>query len=255
MDKRPFTCCFTGHRNLPIGQEEEIWRRVYACLEPLLEEGVRYFGVGGALGFDTLVAEKLLELRESRPQIRIILVQPFPGYQSRWTPAQQARAAAVEARVDRWSSAAKRPAVRPFWPATGTWWTAPPAASPGVPAPPAAPPTPCAMRKSRACGCGTWPCPAKGTNCALPKVFGVPIMEGNKRGDGADDRSSSSLDLGQGQVHDLPAPGPQDPGPFVGVRGRQGGAGRDQAAGSHPGVPGGTGRHAGRGRRVHGSDP
>lgn len=101
MDKRSFTCCFTGHRNLPIGQEEEIWKRVYARLEPLLEEGVRYFGVGGALGFDTLVAEKLLMLRESRPEIRIILVQPFPGYQSRWTPVQQAHAAAVEARVDK----------------------------------------------------------------------------------------------------------------------------------------------------------
>ncbi len=74
---------------------------MYACLDPLLEEGVRYFGVGGALGFDTLVTEKLLALRESRPEIRIILVQPFSGYQSRWTPAQQARAAAVEARVDK----------------------------------------------------------------------------------------------------------------------------------------------------------
>lgn len=101
MDKRPFTCCFTGHRNLPAGQEDEIWKRVYACLEPLLEEGVHYFGVGGALEFDTLVAERLIALRESQPQIRIILVQPFQGYQSRWTPAQQARAAAVEARVDK----------------------------------------------------------------------------------------------------------------------------------------------------------
>ena len=62
---------------------------------------MRYFGVGGALGFDTLVAEKLPALRESQPKIRIILVQPFSGYQSRWTPAQQARAAAVEARVDK----------------------------------------------------------------------------------------------------------------------------------------------------------
>ena len=84
-----------------MGQEDEIWKRVSACLNPLLEEGVRYFGVGGTLGFDTLVAEKLLVLRGSPPQIRIILVQPFPGYQSRWTPAQQARAAAVEARVDK----------------------------------------------------------------------------------------------------------------------------------------------------------
>lgn len=101
MDKRPYTCCFTGHRNLPAAQEEEIWQRVYAYLEPLLEEGVHYFGVGGAMGFDTLVAEKLLALRERQPQIRIILVQPFQGYQSRWTPAQQARAAAVEAGVDK----------------------------------------------------------------------------------------------------------------------------------------------------------
>ena len=101
MNKRPFTCCFTGHRNLPMEKEEEIWQRVYTRLQPLLDEGVRYFGVGGALGFDTLVAEKLLALRASRPQMRIILMQPFQGYQSRWTPAQQARAAAVEARVDK----------------------------------------------------------------------------------------------------------------------------------------------------------
>lgn len=101
MDTRPYTCCFTGHRNLPIHQEEEIWQRVCTRLYPLLERGVRYFGVGGAIGFDTLVAEKLLDLRKTYPQIRVILVQPFQGYQSRWTPAQQARAAAVENRVDK----------------------------------------------------------------------------------------------------------------------------------------------------------
>lgn len=115
MDKRPFTCCFTGHRILPAGQEEEIWRRVYACLEPLLEEGVRYFGVGGALGFDTLVAEKLLALRESHTQIRIILVQPFLGYQRRWTPVQQSRAAAVESRVDRVVVCCQRPSREAFF--------------------------------------------------------------------------------------------------------------------------------------------
>ena len=101
MDTRPYTCCFTGHRNLPIHQEEEIWQRVCTRLYPLLERGVRYFGVGGAIGFDTLVAEKLLNLRKTYPQIRVILVQPFQGCQSRWTPAQQARAAAVENRVDK----------------------------------------------------------------------------------------------------------------------------------------------------------
>lgn len=101
MDTRPYTCCFTGHRNLSIHQEEEIWQRVCTRLYPLLERGVRCFGVGGAIGFDTLVAEKLLNLRKTYPQIRVILVQPFQGYQSRWTAAQQARAAAVENRVDK----------------------------------------------------------------------------------------------------------------------------------------------------------
>lgn len=101
MDKRAQTCCFTGHRHLPAWKEEVIWQRVLEYLLPLLEQGVRYFGVGGALGFDTLAAEKLLDLREQYPQIRVILVLPFRGYQSRWTAAQQARAAQIESRVDK----------------------------------------------------------------------------------------------------------------------------------------------------------
>ena len=129
MDKRAQTCCFTGHRHLPAGEEETIWQRVQEHLISLLEQGVRYFGVGGALGFDTLVAEKLLDLRRQYPQIRVILVLPFRGYQSRWTAAQQARAARIESRVDKVSTAATPPAVRPFWPATGIWWTARPTVS------------------------------------------------------------------------------------------------------------------------------
>ena len=101
MNKRAQTCCFTGHRQLPFGEEDAIWHRVLERLEPLLEQGVRYFGVGGALGFDTLVAEKLLELRSQYPQIRVILVLPFQGYQSRWTDEQRARAAQVERRADK----------------------------------------------------------------------------------------------------------------------------------------------------------
>lgn len=120
MDKRPFTCCFTGHRNLPLGQEEETWKRVYACLNPLLEQGVRYFGVGDALGLNTLVAEKLPALRKRRPQIRIILVQPFLGYYGRWPLVRQARAAAVEARVDKEVVCCQTPSREAFLD-RGTW--------------------------------------------------------------------------------------------------------------------------------------
>lgn len=122
MDKREQTCCFTGHRHLPVSEEEAIWQCVLEYLLLLLDQGVHYFGVGGALGFDTLVAEKLLELRRQYLQIRVILVLPFRGYQSRWTSAQQARAARIEDRVDKvLFTAAIRLAVRPFWPEIGIW--------------------------------------------------------------------------------------------------------------------------------------
>ena len=155
MDTRPYTCCFTGHRNLPIHQEEEIWQRVCPRLYPLLERGVRYFGVGGAIGFDTLVAEKLLNLRKTYPQIRVILVQPFQGYQSRWTPAQQARAAAVENRADKVVICCQTPSREAFWHGTGIWWMDLPTVLATVPVPPAAQRIPCGMHKSKSCRCGT----------------------------------------------------------------------------------------------------
>ena len=41
-----------------------------------IEQGYRYFGCGGALGFDTLAAQTVLRLRETYPEIRLILVLP-----------------------------------------------------------------------------------------------------------------------------------------------------------------------------------
>ena len=34
-----------------------------------IEQGYRYFGAGGALGFDTLAAQTVLELRSEYPDI------------------------------------------------------------------------------------------------------------------------------------------------------------------------------------------
>lgn len=56
----------------------------------IVKHGVRYFGVGGAIGFDTLAANILFRLRNTEfPHIRVILVYPFEGYTNRWTTAQQ----------------------------------------------------------------------------------------------------------------------------------------------------------------------
>ena len=79
------TCCFTGHRNIPKCDEQKILTRVHYLLQPLLDKGVRYFGVGGAVGFDMIVAEYLLDLRDRQgKKIKIISVLPFPEWREKW---------------------------------------------------------------------------------------------------------------------------------------------------------------------------
>jgi len=91
--KRNQTCCFTGHRNIPAEQESEIIQRTMRTIRTLiLEKGVRFFGVGGAVGYDTLAAESLFWIKEHEfPHIRVILVYPFQGFTERWTERQKAR--------------------------------------------------------------------------------------------------------------------------------------------------------------------
>lgn len=69
-------CCFTGHRIIPSGMEQKLIRVTEKVVENSIKSGYRYFGVGGALGFDTIAALVVLKLRESYPSIKLILVLP-----------------------------------------------------------------------------------------------------------------------------------------------------------------------------------
>ncbi|MBQ7113412.1 MAG: DUF1273 family protein [Clostridia bacterium] len=87
------TCCFSGHRILPADETGEIRNRIINAVRELVQRyDVRYFGVGGAIGFDMLAAETLFELRDGEfPHIKVILVYPFPGYNENWSTAQKNR--------------------------------------------------------------------------------------------------------------------------------------------------------------------
>lgn len=89
---RDRTCCFTGHRNLPIDKTQEIEEQTAHEIRRLIvEHGVCFFGVGGAIGYDTLAARVLFQLKENEfPNIKVILVYPFEGFTDRWTPEQKA---------------------------------------------------------------------------------------------------------------------------------------------------------------------
>ena len=82
---RPMTCCFTEHRSLAPWEQLLITRRLARLLPLLAAQGVRYFGVGGALGFDTLAAQAVLKLRQNHGQIKLILVLPCADQAQKWS--------------------------------------------------------------------------------------------------------------------------------------------------------------------------
>lgn len=84
---RSQTCCFTGHRFLPENEKEKISLALESTVLSLIHSGYRYFGAGGALGFDTLAAQTVLRLRQSYPDIRLILVLPCVSQADKWPPA------------------------------------------------------------------------------------------------------------------------------------------------------------------------
>lgn len=75
--KRMQTCCFTGHRELPAGWGRwALARKLEQVIIEQIEEGILFFGAGGARGFDTLAAQTVLKLKQKYPDIKLILVLP-----------------------------------------------------------------------------------------------------------------------------------------------------------------------------------
>ena len=75
-NKRMQTCCFTGHRHLQPEEQAEIASRLERVIVALYQKGIRYYGAGGALGFDALAARTVIRLRENCPGMKLILVLP-----------------------------------------------------------------------------------------------------------------------------------------------------------------------------------
>ncbi|NLV50281.1 MAG: DUF1273 family protein [Clostridiales bacterium] len=77
-------CCFSGHRCLPEGSRPHIRQRLDDELRARADSGFTDFFTGGALGFDTLAAQAVLDLQAAYPDIRLHLALPFSGQPNRW---------------------------------------------------------------------------------------------------------------------------------------------------------------------------
>ena len=63
------SCCFTGHRQIPLSELSALTLQLDATLDGLYREGCRDFYAGGAMGFDTLAASRVLLFRAAHPAL------------------------------------------------------------------------------------------------------------------------------------------------------------------------------------------
>lgn len=90
LPPREQVCCFTGHRDISFSEMQNVLPKLTQAVATLLRAGVSTFIVGGARGFDTLVAIQLINLRRHLyPNLRLVLVRPCPGQADRWSATEQ----------------------------------------------------------------------------------------------------------------------------------------------------------------------
>lgn len=85
---REQTCCVTGHRKLPKSKIESIVKRLDHEIENLIDQGVRDFISGGALGFDQIAASMIVAKKEMGRDVRLIFALPCRKQGECWSDGQ-----------------------------------------------------------------------------------------------------------------------------------------------------------------------
>ncbi len=114
--KRKETCCFTGHRAMSREARVLSSEMIKHTVRYLVRLGVRYFIVGGALGFDTVAAVTLLNMRDneelldasgSRVEIELEVAVPCRDQSENWSFSDRSLYNSILASADRVSILSK----------------------------------------------------------------------------------------------------------------------------------------------------
>ena len=101
IELKEHTVCFTRHRKIPPERMEALVRRLKTIVIQLIDDGYLYFCAGGALGFDTLAAQIILDLKSDYPQIQLILVLPCLSQADNWSSADKVIYEKIKASADK----------------------------------------------------------------------------------------------------------------------------------------------------------
>ncbi len=85
------TVCFTGHRNVPAEETEMIRSLLESQIYALYDRGARIFKTGGAIGFDTMAAKAVLDMKNrfGWDNIHLYLCLPAPDQTMRFSKSQK----------------------------------------------------------------------------------------------------------------------------------------------------------------------
>ncbi len=78
------TVCFTGHREIAYEAAVKLPVLLESTIANLYNRGATVFRAGGAIGFDTVAALKVLDMKERYPDIRLELLLPCRNQTERW---------------------------------------------------------------------------------------------------------------------------------------------------------------------------
>ena len=93
-------CMFTGHRHIEADRIVLLPEKIDRLLERLISEGYRDFRCGGAQGFDTIAALKVLEKRKKYPDIKLHLFLPCRDQTRGWSENAKRAYSIVLAQAD-----------------------------------------------------------------------------------------------------------------------------------------------------------
>lgn len=88
--KKTTTLCFSGHRNLPTGEQlETLTTNLRTAIQTAIDDGYDTFLFGGCYGFDLLVANEILAVKSAYPQVQLHAIIPYEEQANHWTESQR----------------------------------------------------------------------------------------------------------------------------------------------------------------------
>lgn len=81
--------------------KNEVRRRLSEIIQHLISKGVVYYGCGGALGFDTLAAQAVIEVKSYNPAVKLILVLPCKDQDKFWSEEDKRVYADIKKQADK----------------------------------------------------------------------------------------------------------------------------------------------------------